>query len=126
MTVKTFRLATIAISIALAGIAAWAAVRGNYLAFLIAVVLAMLLSYSLRRATREVLRDERTVLLYGKASTATLGTVVPVAAVVSVVLVMLRERLPADVVLVAYTLSYASCALLLAQAAFYSYYQRKH
>jgi uncharacterized membrane protein len=106
-------------------VAAWSVATQNFLALLTAVIMAMVLIYFFSRATKEVTQDERTHMLYAKASRAAVGLTVPLAAIVSVVLIALKEQLPHDVVLVAYTLSYFSCVILLVHRAFYSYYDRK-
>ncbi|MBN2099674.1 MAG: DUF2178 domain-containing protein [Dehalococcoidia bacterium] len=126
MTRKTFRVLHAVLGAGLA-IAAVCAVTLHILWILVvAVVCATGLNYLLRKATKEVMNDERTSLLYEKAAGATLRLTMPIAAIASVVLLVLNDRISDDATLIAYVLSYAVCILLLVHLAFYSYYSRKH
>ena len=126
MTRKTLRILTAVISVGLALVVGWSITAGNFVVPIVAVVLAIGLSYLLRRATKDVTRDERTTLLYEKAAGATIRFCVPVAAFVGIILFALRERLSAELVSAGYVLAYVACVLLLVHLAFYSYYSRKH
>ena len=126
MTGKTLRILTAVIAVVLALIVGWSITADNFFVPIIAVLLAIGLSYLLRRRTKEVTKDERTVLLYEKAAGATIRVCVPLAALVGIILFALRARIPADMVAAGYVLAYVACALLLVHLAFYSYYARKH
>jgi uncharacterized membrane protein len=126
MTRKTLRISTAVISVVLALVVGWSIITGNFVVPIVAVVLAIGLSYLLRRATKDVTRDERTTLLYEKAAGATIRFCVPVAAFVGIILFALRERLSTELVSAGYVLAYVACVLLLVHLAFYSYYSRKH
>jgi len=123
---KTLSVVTAAIAVVLAIVVGWSIVTRNFIVPIIAIVLAIGLSYFLRRRTKEVTRDERTSLLYERAAGATIRTCVPVAGAGAVIIIALQDLLPADMVSVAYTLAYTACVLLLVHLAFYSYYSRKH
>lgn len=92
----------------------------------VGVVCVTGLSIILRRTRREVAKDERTTFLYEKAAGATLRLTLPLAAIGSLVLLLLKDRLSDDATQLAYVLSYAVSILLLVHLAFYSYYSRKH
>lgn len=93
----------------------------------VGVVCVTGLSIILRRARKkEVAKDERTTFLYEKAAGATLRLTLPLAAIGSLVLLLLKDRLSDDATQLAYVLSYAVCILLLVHLAFYFYYSRKH
>jgi len=126
MTRKTLRILTAVISVVLALVVGWSITAGNFVVPIVAVVLAIGLSYLLRRATKDVTRDERTTLLYEKAAGATIRVCVPLAAFIGIILFTLRERLSAELVSAGYVLAYVACVLLLVHLAFYSYYSRKH
>jgi uncharacterized membrane protein len=126
MTRKTLRILTAVISVVLALVVGWSITAGNFVVPIVAVVLAIGLSYLLRRATKDVTRDERTTLLYEKAAGATIKFCVPLAAFVGIILFALRQRLSAELVSAGYVLAYVACVLLLVHLAFYSYYSRKH
>lgn len=126
MTGKTLRILTAVLSMVLALVVGWSITANNLIVPVVAVVLAMGLSYLLRRGTKEVTRDERTTLLYEKAAGATIRLCVPLAAFVGIILFALRERLSAEMVATGNVLAYVACILLLVHLAFYSYYVRKH
>ena len=93
MTSKTLRTLTTIIAVVLALVVGWSITAGNFFVPIIAVVLAIGLSYLLRRRTKEVTEDERTALLYERASGATIRFCVPLVAVVGIILFALREQL---------------------------------
>jgi uncharacterized membrane protein len=126
MTRRALRISTAVISVVLALVVGWSITAGNFIVPIIAVVLAIGLSYLLRRGTKEVTRDERTTLLYEKAAGATIRFCVPLAAFVGIILFALRERLSIEMAATGYVLAYVACILLLVHLAFYSYYARKH
>jgi len=125
MTRKILRISTAVISVVLALVVGWSITAGNFVVPIVAVVLAAGLSYFLRRATKDVTRDERTTLLYEKAAGATIRFCVPLAALVGIILFAMRERLSAELVSAGYVMAYVACILLLVHLAFYSYYNRK-
>lgn len=126
MTRKTLRILTAVISVVLALVVGWSITAGNFVVPIVAVVLAIGLSYLLRRTTKDVTRDERTTLLYEKAAGATIRFCVPLVAFVGIILFALRQRLSVELVSAGYVLAYVACILLLVHLAFYSYYSRKH
>jgi len=126
MSAKTLRTWTAVIAVVLAAAIGWSITANNFIVPLVAVVLAMVVTYVLRRRTKEVTKDERTTLLYQKAAVATITVCVPIMAVVGIILFALRGRLSAEMAAAGYVLAYVACALLLAQSGFYSYYARKH
>lgn len=126
MTSRALRISTAIISVALALVVGWSITTGNFVVPIVAIVLAIGLSYLLRRATRDVTRDERTALLYEKAAGATIRLCVPLAALGGLIIFVLRERLSAEMVAAGYVLAYVACVLLLVHSAFYSYLSRKH
>jgi uncharacterized membrane protein len=126
MTRKTHRILTAIISGVLAIVVGWSIAASNFIVPIVAVVLAIVLSYLLRRRVKQVTQDERTALLYEKAAGATFRFCVPLAAVVAFFLFIFRESLSAEAVAAAYVLAYVCCVMLLVHLAFYSYYNRKH
>ncbi|MDM8000885.1 MAG: DUF2178 domain-containing protein [Dehalococcoidia bacterium] len=126
MTRRTFRILNAILGAGLAVAALFAVTLDKLWILVVAVLCAAVLSYLLRMATKEVMHDERTTLLYQKAAASTIRLVLPLAAAASVILLLLRERFSDDVTLVAYVLSFSVCTILLVHLAFYSYYNRKH
>jgi uncharacterized membrane protein len=126
MTEKRLRIWTAAISGVLALVVSWAIVAGNIVVPFFAILVALGLSFFLRRKVKTVTQDERTTLLYEKAAGVTLRFCVPAAALAGIVLFALRDRLSVELVSAGYALAYVSCVLLLVHSALYSYYSRKH
>ncbi len=126
MTRKGLRRWTAVIAAVLAIVVGWSITANNFIVPLVAVVLAMGLTYVLRRRTKEVTKDERTALLYQKAAVATISICVPIMAVIGIVLFALRERLSPEMAAAGYVLAYAACGLLLVHSAFHSFFARKY
>jgi uncharacterized membrane protein len=126
MTARQLKIIRAVIASVLAIIAAWSVTIENSIPLFIAVILAIAVIILSRRATTEVLQDERTVMLYARASRAAMSVVLPVAAMAAIAVIIMREHLPHDVVTAAYTVSYSVSALLLVQTAFYYYYGHRH
>jgi uncharacterized membrane protein len=126
MTSKMLRTLTAVIAVILALVVGWSVITGNFIVPIIAVVLAIGLSYVLRRRTKEVTKDERTALLYERAAGATIRFCVPLIAILGIILFALRERLSPEMAAAGYVLAYVACGLLVVHSAFYSYYSRKH
>jgi len=126
MTRKAFRISTAVISVVLALVLGWSVIAGNFVVPIVAVPLAIVLSYFLRRATKDVTRDERTTLLYEKAAGVTIRICVPLVAVTGIILFILRKSLPAELASAGYVLADVACFILLMHLAFYSYYSRKY
>ena len=126
MTLKTLRIATIVIFVLLASIVGWSIALGNIIITIIAVMVAIGLKIILNRATKEVMQDERTKLLRERAASVTIGFLVPIIGVGSVVIIALQEHFPDNIVSISYVLAYVSCAFLVTYSVFYSYYSRKH
>jgi uncharacterized membrane protein len=125
MSAKQLRLTRAIIAGLLGAVSAFSVLTENFIALLIAVIVAVILLYFFSRVTKEITQDERTRMLYTRASRAAVAVTIPLAAIISVVLIALKSHLPHDVEIGAYTLSLFCCVILLAHAAFYSYYNRK-
>ena len=126
MISKTLRTLTTIIAVVLALVVGWSIIVGNFFVPIIAVVLAIGLSYLLRRRTKEVTQDERAALLYEKAAGATIRFCVPLVAFIGIILFAFRERFSPEMEAAGYVLAYVACGLLVVHSAFYSYYSRKH
>jgi uncharacterized membrane protein len=126
MTTKTIRSLTAAIAVILAIVVAWSMIAGNFFVPIIAIVLAIGLSYLLKRRTKEITKDERTMLLYEKAAGATIRFCIPLVTIIGIILFVLREQLSPEMATASYVLAYVACGFLIANSAFYSYYSRKH
>jgi uncharacterized membrane protein len=126
MTSKTLRICTAAVAFGLALIVGWSITANNFIAPIIAIIVAIGLTYYLRRRTKEVTRDERTTALYQKAALATISFCVPIMALAGIILFAMRNSLSPEMAATGYVLAYVTCILLLVHSAFYTYYARKY
>jgi uncharacterized membrane protein len=126
MTAKTLQISTISIAVALAGVMVWAIITDNFIVPMVAVILAVGLSYLLRRKAKVVTRDERSTVLYEKAAGSTIKLCIPLAALAGIGILIFQERLSAELVTTGQILAYFACILMLVQLAFYAYYSRKY
>lgn len=126
MSAKAIRVWVFVVTAIQGAVVAWAVLTQNFLAAIIAIVLACGIIYNIQMRSKEVACDERTNLLSDKAAAATFRWCVPVAGVGATVILTLKDHLPGDMVSVAYGLAYGACVLLGVNGAFYLYYSRKH
>ncbi len=126
MKSRTIRILNAAIAGVLAIAISWSAVTGNFFVPIIAMVIAIGLTYFLRKQVKEVTKDERTTLLSQKAAMTTIGICVPLMALVGIMLFLLREHLSSELAAAGNVLAYIACILLLVHSLLYSYYARKY
>jgi uncharacterized membrane protein len=126
MTEKTLALLNWTIAVILAIAVGWSVYSQNYVVVIIAIFVAIGITFLLRKNTKKVIYDERTSLLYEKAAGTTMRICVPVAGAGAAIVLALQDHLPSETVTVAYTVAYATCAFLVVHLVFYSYYYRKH
>ncbi len=86
MSAKTLRTWSAAIAVVLAVVVAWSITANNFMVPLITIVLAMGLTYVLRRRTKGVTKDERTTLLVQKAAVSTIRICIPIMSVLGIIL----------------------------------------
>jgi uncharacterized membrane protein len=110
----------------LAGIMLWAMLIDNYVIGIGAAILAVTVSFILRRKTKVVTRDERSTLLFEKAAGATIRLCIPLAALAGIILIIFDERLAYELTNPGQMLAYSACVLMLMQLGFYIYYSRKY
>jgi len=126
MTAKKYRMIVAVLAGVLAIIAGWSIVSQNFTALVAAIIVAIGLVYLLRIRTKEIMKDERSILLYEKAAGVTIRFCVPAIAIGSAIIALLQDKLPSNLGPVSSTLAYTACGFLLVHAALYSYYIRKH
>lgn len=125
MTAKTARILTITLTVVLAMVVGASLVAGNSVVPILALVVAIALNIFIRRTSKEVTNDERTRSIYDRASTATIRISVLTAVAVAFIIYAFRSRLPVEALLVANTLAYAGCVVLVLHVVFYKFYTRQ-
>ncbi len=124
MNLKTYKLCSIIITIALGIVVGWSITTNNYIIPAIAIILAVLAMQLCKKKLTEVLVDERIHKIANKAAMISMRIFTIAAAVTGIVMVMLRDKYP-ELGPVGYTLSYSVCVFMLLFQAFYTYYSRK-
>jgi uncharacterized membrane protein len=122
---RTFRIWTLGIAIALAVVVGWSITAANAYIPIAAVFIALGIKYLVRRSTRDVLHDERTLHINAKASALTVQILIPLAGLGAVVLIALRRYIATEMYIAGNVLAYFSCIFLITYQALYSYYSRK-
>ncbi|MCX6006768.1 MAG: DUF2178 domain-containing protein [Chloroflexi bacterium] len=92
---------------------------------LAAVVAAIALAFILERSNKEIVRDERISQISGKAASASLNSMLILAAVASLGIALFRSQLPENVVFFGAIMGYVICAALILNICFYAYFSRK-
>jgi uncharacterized membrane protein len=92
---------------------------------LAAVIIAIIVSITLERRNKEITRDERILQINGKAASASLTTMLILAAIVSLGAALFRSHLPETIVFTGAVMGYFICIVLILHICFYNYYSRK-
>jgi len=125
MSMKTYRLWRIVITIIVAFLVAWAVTTGNALIPVPTVIAGSVVLLLFRRRVKEVTMDERTFRVADKAATLTLNVFIVMAATAGATLLAIsRDGSPATEP-AGLTLAYSICTLLILYYIGYIYYNRK-
>ena len=92
---------------------------------LVAVVIAILLAFILERRNKEIVRDERVLLISGKAASASFNSMIILAALAALGIALFREQLPENVVFFGTVMGYFICLAIILHVCFYAYFSRK-
>jgi len=125
MSTRMYKVCRAVLVVALAIVVGWSVTAGNPVVPVTAVAVAVGLMYLCRRATEEVIDDERIHHIYEKASAATMRLLLPAMGLAAVVLLSLKENLSVELAFLGEALGYSVCVVLLVYLTFYSYFSRK-
>jgi uncharacterized membrane protein len=125
MNYKTLRMWQAIIGGLLGAIFAISIVIGNWIIPVIVMIIAISVMMILRRRVKEVVTDERTQTIAGKASRLTLQIIAIGMALAGAVLLAVSHDSSSVMGQVAITLVYVTCALLITNTLAYTYYNRK-
>jgi uncharacterized membrane protein len=126
MSYKTFRMIQAFFGMALGGIMGASIAMSNWIIPVVAVVISLVVMMVLRKRIREIVADERTYNIAGKASRLTLQIFAVGMALAGVILLAVSRDSSSTIGQIAVTLCFATCALLVINALVYTYYNRKH
>jgi uncharacterized membrane protein len=122
---KKFKLYWIIITIAVGFVIGLSAFRGEPIIAIVAVVVGMILLYSLKSRVKEVIEDERVYRISEKASRRTIQVVGTTTALIGLTIIGLSKSGYLELVEVGYSLACFATVLLMVYMIFYRYYTRK-
>ena len=125
MSYKTYRMIQGIIGGILGAIMAISIILGNWIVPIFAVIISLILLTVLRRRVKDIIVDERIYAISEKASRLTLQVVSIGMALAGVILLAIYHGENKTLTQVAYTLEYATCALLVVNYIAYYYYRNK-
>jgi uncharacterized membrane protein len=125
MSYKTFRMIQGINGGILGAIMAVSVILGNWIVPIFAVIISLLILTVLRRRVKDIIVDERTYAISEKASRLTLQVISVGMALVGIILLAIYRGENKTLTQVAYTLEYATCALLVVNYIAYYYYRNK-
>ena len=125
MSYKTFRMIQAFFGMALGGIMGASISQGNWIIPVVAVVISLVIMMVLRRSIKEIVADERTYDIAGKASRLTLQIVAVGMSLAGAVLLAISRDSSSTMGQIAITLCYATCALLVINYIAYYFYSRR-
>jgi uncharacterized membrane protein len=127
MSKNTFLLCRIALIIAGGLLTLWAVLIENYIILPIWVVGGIGLLFFLRSKVKEVVVDERSVRIKELTSVITFQVVIIIAALTSIVMLLLGKRIPSDDLMqIGMTVGYLVSAALVIYCIMYMYYLKKY
>jgi uncharacterized membrane protein len=122
---KKFKLYGLVITIAVGFLVGLSVVRGESAIALGAVVIGMILLYSLKSRVKQVIEDERVYRISEKASRRTIQVVGTTTAILGLSILGLSRSGYLELADVGYSLAYFAAVLLIVYMIFYGYYNRK-
>ena len=125
MESRKFRQYGFVITIVVGFIIGLAAFRGEPIIALVAVVVGMILLYTLKGRVKQVIEDERVYKISEKASRRTIQVVGSTTAILGLSILGLSRSGYLELVEVGYSLACFATVLLMVYMIFYGYYARK-
>jgi uncharacterized membrane protein len=122
---KKFRLYGLVITIVVGFVIALSAIRGEPITAIAAVVIGMILLYSLKSRVKQVIEDERIYRLSEKASRRTIQVVGTTTGLLGLAIIGLSKSGYLQLTDFGFSLAYFASILLIVYMIFYSYYARK-
>ena len=98
---------------------------GNWIVILITIIICISILLFLRTRVKEIINDERTYTIAGKAARLTLQIVAIGMAIIGVILLIISHGESSALTRIGFPLEFATCALLIINYITYYYYNRK-
>ena len=122
---KKFKLYGLVITITVGFVIGLSAFRGEPITAIVAVVIGMLLLYSLKSRVKQVIEDERIYRISEKASRRTIQVVGTTTAILGLSIMGLSRSGHLELTEVGYSLACFAVVLLMVYMIFYGYYAKK-
>ena len=126
MSFKQFRAIKLFVVIIMAGLISWAVTSGYALIPIPVAIAVLVILLLFRRGVNEVVTDERVYSIAEKTSYITFRIFGIAAAVIGATLVALGQGVVPDMEPIGFTLTYATCGLMVIYYIAYIYYNRKY
>jgi uncharacterized membrane protein len=98
---------------------------GNWIIPVITVVTGIIILTILRRRVTEIVTDERTFSVAGKAARLTMQITIYAMTIIGVIIIAMNFNRSSTLIQVGLAFEYAVCALLIINSLAYTYYNRK-
>ena len=125
MNRKKFKIYSLIITISVGFVIGLSVIRGEPAIAIIAVIMGMIIVYSIKSRVKQVIEDERIYRISEKASRRTIQVVGTITAILGLTIIGLGRSGYVEFVEIGFSLAYFATVLLLVYMIFYSYYARK-
>ena len=125
MSIKTYRLWMVVITVIVAALVGWSVTTGNVLVPIPTVVAGVIILYLCKRRVKAFTEDERLHGIVNQASRRTIEIVVIFMAIAGAILLAMSQGGSPDFEPAGLTLAYSVCATLIIYNILYTYYNRK-
>lgn len=125
MNRKKFKLYGRVITIAVGFMVGLSAIRGEPTIAIVAVIIGIMLLYSLKSRVKQVIEDERIYRISEKASRRTIQVVGVITAILGLAIIGLSKIGYLKLAEIGFSLAYFATVLLVVYMIFYGYYSKK-
>ena len=126
MSVKTYRLWMLAITVVVAVLVGWSVTTGYALVPIPVFLAGAIIIYLLRRRVKALTEDERVHSIVNRASRRTVEIIVIFMAIAGATLLAVSQDGSPDLESAGLTLAYSVCATLIIYNILYTYYNRRY
>jgi len=126
MSVKTYRLWMLAITVVVAVLVGWSVTTGYALVPIPVFLAGAIIIYLLRRRVKALTEDERVHSIVNRTSRRTVEIIVILMAIAGATLLAMSQGGSPDLEPAGLTLAYSVCATLIIYNILYTYYNRRY
>ena len=126
MSIRTYRLWMVVITIIVAALVGWSVTTGNVLIPIPTFLAGAIILYLFHRRVKAFTEDERARSIVNQASRRTVEIIVIFMAIAGATLIAMSQGGSPDLEPAGLTLAYSVCATLIIYNILYTYYNRKY